>query len=119
MLALGHLASDICHMTNMNKKISSHPSLSQRLRRTAALLLLPVFAWVACGSDNGSSSDGPADEAEPIRLGLLVPISGPWVKGAAWRQAARMAIDEINAQGGVLDRPLEMLVIDIARPRRS
>lgn len=47
------------------------------------------------------------------------PSRAPWVKGAAWRQAPQMAIDEINAQGGVLDRPLEMLVIDIARPRRS
>jgi len=67
---------------------------------------------VACGDDNKKTASGPAPAENAIRIGLLLPMSGPWAKGPAWRSAADMAVDEINAAGGVLDRPLELLVVD-------
>ena len=71
-----------------------------------------MLGSAGCGGDDGKDVTGPQNEAESIKVGLLVPISGPWVKGPAWRQAAQMAIDEINDQGGVLGRPFELLVAD-------
>lgn len=97
----------------MPERLSQHlrPGIRQTQRLITGLLLL-CLTWLSCGSDKGGGTTGPVDEAEPARVGLLVPISGPWVKGPVWRQAAQMAIDEINAQGGVLDRSFELLVAD-------
>ncbi|MFI5337396.1 MAG: ABC transporter substrate-binding protein [Opitutales bacterium] len=54
-----------------------------------------------------------AAAVEPIRLGLFMSMSG---RDASFGQAsvagARLAVDEINAGGGVLGRPLELLVED-------
>ena len=51
--------------------------------------------------------------AESIRVGAYASLTG---KEATWGQAAekgtRLAIDEINAAGGVLGRPLELIIED-------
>lgn len=50
---------------------------------------------------------------DPIRLGLMSPLSGLvhiYGKEISW--AARIAVDEINQAGGLLGRPLELVVID-------
>jgi branched-chain amino acid transport system substrate-binding protein len=55
----------------------------------------------------------PARAATPIRIGLLAPLSGPLARvGEANRSCAALAIDEINAAGGLLGRPLELRVED-------
>ncbi|MEE3042906.1 MAG: ABC transporter substrate-binding protein [Candidatus Latescibacterota bacterium] len=99
--------------TQLPERLSQHlrPGIRQTQRLITGLLLL-CLTWLSCGSDKGGGTTGPVDEAEPVRVGLLVPISGPWVKGLVWRQAAQRAIDEINAQGGVLDRSFELLVAE-------
>jgi branched-chain amino acid transport system substrate-binding protein len=54
-----------------------------------------------------------AHAAEPIRLGMSAPFtggSGPL--GTTIRDAARQAVAEINAAGGVLGRPLELVERD-------
>jgi branched-chain amino acid transport system substrate-binding protein len=54
-----------------------------------------------------------AAPAEPIRIGEIEPLTG---KEAAFGQAShrgvKMAIDEINARGGVLGRPLVLITED-------
>lgn len=69
-------------------------------RVSFTLCLLSVFACLVSAS-------------EPIRLGLFMSMSG---RDASFGQAsvtgARLAVDEINAAGGVLGRPLELLVED-------
>jgi branched-chain amino acid transport system substrate-binding protein len=55
----------------------------------------------------------PARAASPIRIGLLAPLSGALARvGEANRSCAALAIDEINAAGGLLGRPLELRVED-------
>jgi diguanylate cyclase (GGDEF)-like protein/PAS domain S-box-containing protein len=50
---------------------------------------------------------------EPIRIGLMPPLTGlVEIYGAEITQAARIACDEINERGGVLGRPLELIVED-------
>lgn len=54
----------------------------------------------------------PASAAEPIRIGSLQPFTG-YKEGAIMaRQAIELAVREINAAGGVLGRPLEILFRD-------
>ncbi len=50
----------------------------------------------------------------PIRIGGLAPLSAPGsvTGGEAMRAAMRIAVDEINAGGGVLGCPVELVVVD-------
>lgn len=51
--------------------------------------------------------------AEPIRIGVLHSLSGTMaVSEKPLVDAVRLAVEEINAHGGLLGRPLEMLVAD-------
>jgi branched-chain amino acid transport system substrate-binding protein len=54
--------------------------------------------------------------AKPIKVGLPVILTGSdtYVFGEMVRDAATMAVEEINAAGGVLGRPLELVVLDDA-----
>jgi len=93
------------------------------------LVLMLVFALVAtaCGdgdSDTTATDAGvdttaaaPGDAAAPsgdaIRLGMLIGVTGdysPWYDPS--KAGADVAIDEINAAGGVLGRPVELVVVD-------
>jgi branched-chain amino acid transport system substrate-binding protein len=49
----------------------------------------------------------------PLKIGLLAPLSGPLTRvGQTNRNCAALAIDEINAAGGLLGRPLQLSVED-------
>lgn len=89
-----------------------------RLAGHRALLALVVLALsaspAACGGDDeeGSAAEGDSS-GEPIVIGAAVAESGimsqfdePVIQGA------EVAIDEINADGGVDGRPLELVVAD-------
>ncbi|MDZ4201777.1 MAG: ABC transporter substrate-binding protein [Gallionella sp.] len=50
---------------------------------------------------------------EPIRIGLMPPLTGlVSLYGNEITCAARIAVDEINGRGGVLGRPLELIIED-------
>lgn len=72
------------------------------------------FALLALALPWWGNGEARAETAEPIKIGVLVPLSGgggPY--GAGMADAARKAADYINAQaGGVLGRKLEILVED-------
>lgn len=54
-----------------------------------------------------------AQGREPIRLGVIQPLSGPVAASGNYvRMGAEIARDWINARGGVLGRPLELLIED-------
>jgi len=50
------------------------------------------------------------DSAAPIKLGAVNPLGD--ITGAQMTKAMQLAVDEINAAGGVLGRPLELIVMD-------
>lgn len=62
-----------------------------------------------------------AQAAEPITLGLNYPRTGPYKEeGLAQMRGALLAIDELNAQGGVLGRTLRLSSKDTAsRPAKA
>lgn len=54
-----------------------------------------------------------AQSGDPIKIGVPVGLSGAnSVVAPSVVQAAELAVDEINAAGGVLGRPLELVVAD-------
>ncbi|MGA2456966.1 MAG: ABC transporter substrate-binding protein, partial [Terriglobales bacterium] len=49
----------------------------------------------------------------PIKIGELNVLSGSFAAyGKSGRQGAQLAIDEINASGGLLGRKLELIQVD-------
>lgn len=62
-----------------------------------------------------------AQAAEPITLGLNYPHSGSYKEeGLAQKRGALLAIEELNAKGGVLGRPLHLSSLDSAsRPEKA
>lgn len=56
---------------------------------------------------------GCASASEPIKIGYLAGLTGDFAAfGQAEKNAAQLAVDEINAKGGVLGRPLELVPYD-------
>jgi urea transport system substrate-binding protein len=54
-----------------------------------------------------------ASAAEPIKVGVISPLTGAWtVYGRAHASGFELAVDEINARGGVLGRPVEVVLAD-------
>ena len=58
-----------------------------------------------------------AQAQEPIRVGVLLPLTGPFTKnGTEHWEAAQIARDMINERGGVNGRKIELLIQDIPSP---
>ena len=72
-------------------------------RRDAALLTAAAIAYRMA----------PAAAAEPVKLGFVAALSGQSAKsGEGIRRGLEVAIDEVNARGGVLGRPLVLVARD-------
>ncbi|MFJ7012525.1 branched-chain amino acid ABC transporter substrate-binding protein [Streptomyces albogriseolus] len=68
----------------------------------------------ACGGDLTQESSG-SDSSGTIELGMLTPLSGSSAAiGPYMRDGAQLAVDEINAKGGVDGRKLSLTVEDEA-----
>lgn len=77
-------------------------SLTSIARRTAALAIAPLLAWQV-------------HAAEPLRIGVAVGLSGAnSVVAPAVVQASQLAVEEINAAGGILGRKVELEIADDA-----
>ena len=92
--------------------ISRSHSRERRLVTLGAIAASAALVLTGCsdglaGGDSGGSSDG------PIKLGMLAPFSGSEAAfGDYMKYGAQLAIDEINADGGVDGRELELVTED-------
>jgi branched-chain amino acid transport system substrate-binding protein len=81
--------------------------MSKKVFALFLVMALLVTAFAGCGGAAESTEEG------PIKIGTIMPISGPVAAyGTQSRDAILMAVEEINANGGVLGRPLEVIVED-------
>jgi branched-chain amino acid transport system substrate-binding protein len=89
-----------------------HGRISFGARAAVALLALGI----GCGPDGGGtagSGTGAAAGKEPVRVGHFASLTGDTATfGQSTDRGIRMAIEEINARGGVLGRPLELISED-------
>lgn len=93
---------------------ATHPRTQGRAGRggVAGLALLVLVATVFFASGEGLWGDQPG---RPILLGMSYPLTGPYsVEGLDQIRAARLAVDEINAAGGLLGRKVDLLALDSA-----
>jgi branched-chain amino acid transport system substrate-binding protein len=75
------------------------------LTRVAGMLLLSasILVAAACGEDNGAGS------SDAIKIVVEGPITGDQsATGRDMANAARLAVDQANAKGGVLGRKIEL-----------
>lgn len=79
-----------------------------------ALLLAMVFLLSACGGTN--TSNAPANntaESDEIVIGALAPLTGRVaIYGIASSNGTKQAIDEINANGGILGKQVKLIIED-------
>lgn len=55
----------------------------------------------------------PATAAEPIRLGVIQPLTGPVAyDGQIYVNTVKMIVEDMNAKGGLLGRPIQLVVED-------
>ena len=89
------------------------------------LLAVLVSAMVACDRDSGDGEPAetkaveevadptPTPTPEPFRIGVMESLTGPGeTYGTVANQAKQLAVDEINAAGGVNGHMLELVVED-------
>jgi branched-chain amino acid transport system substrate-binding protein len=61
-----------------------------------------------------SACQGNKPQGEPVTLGLIAPMTGPLASsGEAIQRGMLLAMDEINTDGGVLGRPMELRARDV------
>jgi ABC-type branched-subunit amino acid transport system substrate-binding protein len=86
-----------------------------RLRRQAALASSVAALLVLAACSSGTDSAAPAADAGPVKVGVLTDMTGAFgIVGKSNEAVAKFAINEINENGGVLGRQLEMVLADSA-----
>src|SRR6478752_7910165 len=91
------------------------------LKSFASLAVVGLLA-TGCGQGllGGEDGDKATTANDPIILGMLIPQSGSEAAiGPYMSNAAQLALDEINAKGGVLGRKLELKTADDACDAQS
>ena len=71
----------------------------------------PAATEPAATETSGAAAEAPS--GEPIIIGTLTSLTGPFTPwGVQARDGMQLAVDEINAAGGVAGRPLQLSVVD-------
>lgn len=97
----------------MDIPIPRRPRRARLSRRTAAVgtALAATLFLSACGSSVGDTGDASEDQA--LKVGLIVPATGPISSaGLALQAGFEIAVEKINAEGGVNGKPIEFVVED-------
>lgn len=90
------------------------------MRRRSLLLSLPAASLLPSLALPGAAQAA-ASATSPIRLGQSAPVSGPLARvGTAVRDAALAVFAEVNGQGGIGGREIELITLDDEdRPERT
>lgn len=85
---------------------------------SVAALTLGGGLLAACASDeggDGGSGGGGGGGGEPFKLGALIPLTGIETHvGQSMKVSTEIAVEEVNAAGGVLGRQIELIIEDEA-----
>lgn len=104
----------------------SHSLPSRRLSVVAAGVLVLALVMGACAPVPPAPAEAPAGaapateapapqpaEAQPIKIGCSLPQTGPFAETGAWVQRGyEQWVEDINARGGLLGQPVELIVYD-------
>ena len=93
------------------------PSRRRRARTTTTRVASATMGWMRTPRGTGPRTAGGGDYggSEPLRIGLLSALTGPLAPvERSIHDAALLAVDEVNAGGGVAGRRLEAVSADYA-----
>lgn len=77
------------------------------------VLVLAAWSWIKIKTQPASANIDCSLQGHPIPVGVLQTLSGPLASGSASTvEAIKLAIDEINDQGGVLGSRIEPTFVD-------
>ncbi|MFD0686624.1 urea ABC transporter substrate-binding protein [Actinomadura fibrosa] len=83
------------------------------LRPLAAAVLLPAALLTACGGESGDGAGGGASGGSTIKVGVLHSLSGTMaISEVTVKNSETLAIEEVNAAGGLLGKKVEPVVED-------
>jgi branched-chain amino acid transport system substrate-binding protein len=122
------VSSQAAHQTRRNEEENAVKQPGSRLRaarwRVVVVLALVALGVVlsACGSSSesstssgGASATAGAAKSGPYKVAMICPFSGPLaVAGTAEKAGAQAAADQINSEGGILKRQVEITFLDDA-----
>lgn len=96
-------------------------NVKRRTRRILSITIAFVLLLSACSTDSGDDGSGvpptsaATESVEPIRIGTLLSVSGPLANlGDKMKKGMQLAIDQLNAEGGIDGRPIEWIFYDPA-----
>ncbi len=78
------------------------------MRRTSLIIVGLVLALVP------TACQGAAETSGPIKIGIIADLTGPFTTyGTSLSRSAQLAINEVNAAGGIDGRQVEVIIEDI------
>lgn len=81
------------------------------MKKFTLMLLGLSFLITACGGEKEAGKT--TKEAETIKIGSTSPLTGPVaIYGVTATNGAKLAIEEINKNGGILGKQVEFIVLD-------
>jgi branched-chain amino acid transport system substrate-binding protein len=88
------------------------------LRKSLALLFVLTLVGAACSTSDddggGGTDDSGAASGDPIVIGFPADLTTDWAYyDSPMQEGAQFAVDQINENGGVLGRPLELKTVDM------
>ena len=87
-------------------------TMGAKVGRWAAMLLMST-ALVACNKGGGNETAAAGSGGETVKVGVLQSLTGTMaISEVTVKNAEVMAIDEINAAGGVMGKQIEAIVED-------
>jgi branched-chain amino acid transport system substrate-binding protein len=88
------------------------------LRKSLALLFVLTLVGAACSTSDddggGGTDESGAASGDPIVIGFPADLTTDWAYyDSPMQEGAQFAVDQINENGGVLGRPLELKTVDM------
>ncbi len=104
-------------MLTTSATIASHSSLRRPVvgpqRRAISVLLTALLLTLGCGQRESSTPAGSQPGQPDLTIGMLAPLTGPGARfGESQKDGVQLAIDEINAAGGINGRRITLTVED-------
>jgi branched-chain amino acid transport system substrate-binding protein len=86
--------------------------MTQTGKTTTIIIVILIVIGVIIGMNRGGKIEEQANK-EPIKIGAIAPLTGDAaVYGEPARNVIQMAVDEINAAGGIKGQQIELIFED-------
>ena len=87
--------------------------MQRMMRRAAAAACVAVLGLSSCSTSDGDAEEAACESGRELQIANLLPTTGRLsFLGPAQIAAAQLAVDDINAGGGVLGKPVESTTLD-------